>query len=170
MVASGDIVFADDVNAGRTRAFVKANLTARTSTTTYANDPELVAIPLEVALFEIELVLLFTLTTTNTQKIKTQWSFTGTWDNQVRACIGPGVAQVGAPGTVSDANMGGYRASDQDAIYDIAAGGTYGVARETAILNVTVAGNMALSWAQAASVANATTVQPGTSFRIRRLL
>lgn len=169
MVAGGDIIYADDVNSLRTRAYVKANLTARSSTTTFANDPDLVTIPLEVGTFEIELVLFFTLTTTNTQKIKTRWSFTGSWNNSVRACVGPGVANTAAPSAVTDVHLAAYRPDDQDAVYDIAAGGTYGIVRETATIDVTVAGTLALSWAQSVSVANATTVQPGSAFRIRRV-
>jgi hypothetical protein len=168
MVAGGDIIYADDINSVRARLYEKAGTTARLSTIAYANDPDLSLIPLEVGTFDIELLLFFTLTTTNTQKIKTRWSFTGTWDNSLRACMGPGVNNVAAPSTVTDVQQGAYRADDQDAIYDIAAGGAYGLARERATITVSVAGNLALSWAQAVSVANNTTVQPQSSFTIRR--
>jgi hypothetical protein len=168
MVAGGDIIYADDVNSLRTRLYEKANLTARASTVTYANDPDLVLIPLEVGTFEIELVMFFTLTTVNTQKIKTRWSFTGSWDNSLRACAGPGLANVGAPSAVTEVQSGAYRADDQDAIYDIALGGSYGMVREKATITVTTAGNLALSWAQSVSNAGATTVQPQSSFTIRR--
>lgn len=168
MVAGGDIILASDINA-QPLTFTKLANTARLSTVTLADDPELASIPLAVGTYEIELCLFFTLTTTNTQKIKTRWGFTGTWNNQVRGVLGPGVNQVAAPNSVTEAQMAAYQSSGQDAVYDIAAGGTYGFARETASgVVVTVAGSLSLQWAQAVSTANNTTVQAGTSLKIRR--
>lgn len=172
MPAGGDIILASDINAliaAQPLTYTKTANTARISTTALADDPEILAIPLAVGTYEIELVLFFTLTTSTTQKIKTRWGFTGTWNNTIRACIGPGINQVAAPSTVTDMQSAAYQISGQDAIYDQAAGGTYGAAREYASgVVVTVAGSLSLQWAQVVSTAANTTVQAGTCMRVRK--
>ena len=152
------------------QTFTKPAVSARSSTTTYAIDDDLKLISLAVGVYEVELVGFFTLTTTATQKIKTQWCFTGTWNSPIRNCIGPGFAQTAGPASATESSFSTYISDSQDAIYDVSAGGTYTCFREVARnVTVTVAGTMALYWAQVASSANATNLQAGTSFTVRRI-
>lgn len=153
--------------------YTKAATTDRNSGgtgTTYTIDPELQGISLDVGTYDIELIGFFTLATTNTQKIKTQWRFTGTWNTPIRNCIGPGSAQVGNPNAITDATMQGYVVDSQDATYDTSTSASYSTFREIALnVTVTVAGTMGLYWAQVAASANNTSLKAGTSFRVRKL-
>lgn len=178
-VLGGDIIYAQDINDVIARLGTITNKAAATSRnsggtgTTYVDDPHLSAIALAVGTYEIELVGLFTLATTNTQKIKTQWAFTGTWNGTTapRQCTGPGSAQVGGPTAVTDMFLQGLHLNGQDAIYDVNLGTTsYCGFREVAgNVNVTVAGNLSLQWAQQTASANNTTLQEGSYFRVRRI-
>lgn len=150
--------------------YTKASTTNRISTTTYAADTELTSIPLAIGTYQIELMIFWLQTGSTTPKLKTQWSFSGTWGNPVRACIGAGAAQVGNPGAVTDATMAGFAATTQDAVYSTSTSGSFSVAREIVYnANVTVAGNLAMQWAQNVSTASNVSVVAGTSFEVRLL-
>jgi hypothetical protein len=165
----GDLVTADLLDSMLVKTYTKASTTARNTTTTYADDPELLNISLGVGTWDIELTLFFLLATTSTQKLKTNWAFTGTWNNPIRLVVGPGTAQTGVIGTVTDMNLGGYTCTGQDAIYDRDTGaGFIGVREVVRNAVVTVAGNLSLQWAQSASSANNTSVCAGTSFVTRQ--
>jgi hypothetical protein len=172
-VFAGDVINASDINGIINLlpvTYSKASALDRTSTTTYADDNELAGIALSVGTYTIELVGMFTLTTTATQKIKTNWAFSGTWNNPVRACIGPGSAQTASRTDVTETQLGGYTATGQDAVYDTAAGGGFSTFREIgAVVSVSVAGNLSLQWAQSVSSANATSLKAGTSFIVRKI-
>jgi hypothetical protein len=150
--------------------YYKGSATGRISTTAYAADPDLSNIPLSVGTYEIELIGVFTLLTTATQKIKTSWGFSGTWNTSaLRSCIGPGASQTGSTSAVTDSTFNSATVSG-DVIYDVGAGTSYCVFREVCgQATVTVAGNLSLQWAQAVSVANATNLQEGSFFRVRKL-
>lgn len=151
-------------------SYTKGTLTARNTTTTLADDPELKGIALGVGTWAVRLLGFFTLTTTTAQKLKTRWSFTGTWNSPVRGCMGAGFAQTAGPAAATESTFSGYTSDAQDAIYDQAAGGTFGVFSEEALnVVVTVAGTLSLQWAQSASSGNNTTVQAGTGFTIRKV-
>lgn len=167
---AGDFITAAAVNDMVGRSYTKGVATSRNTTTTYTDDPELNGIPLSVGTWAIELVGFFTLTTTATQKIKTRWVFTGSWNSPIRACYGPGFAQTAGPAAATESTFSAYVSDSQDAIYDQAAGGTFGVFLEKSVsVVVTTAGNLSLQWAQSASSANNTTVQPGTGFAVRKV-
>ena len=175
-VAGGDIIFAADINGILTllgSVTTKPSATSRNMTNTYADHPHLTSIALAVGTYEIELMGMFTLATTATQKIKTQWAFTGTWNGTTapRLCFGPGSAQTAGPTGVTDMFMQALHLNGQDAIYDVAAGtGSYSSFRELCgNVNVTVAGNLSLQWAQSASSANNTNLQEGSYFRVRKI-
>lgn len=178
-VAGGDIIYAADINTilGLLGTFTnKSGPTSRNSGgtgTTYADDPHLSSIALAVGTYEIEVYGLFTLATTATQKIKTQWAFTGTWNGTTapRLCLGPGSAQTGGPTAITDMFFQGLHLNGQDAIYDVAAGTTnYSAFREVAgNVIVTVAGNLSLQWAQQTASANNTTLQEGSYVRVRKI-
>lgn len=151
-------------------SYSKAGPTARTSTTTYADDPELQGIPLSVGTWEIEFTGFWTCSTTNTQRIKTQWGFTGTWTPTFRSCIGAGSTNVTSPGAIETATFSAYVTDSQDAIYSQNSGAVYGTFRELARnVAVSTAGNLSLKWAQFASSANATTLQATSGFTVRKI-
>ncbi len=161
-----------NVNAFFPIVTTKTSATARTSTTTLANDPELAGITLDVGTWEVEMLIHWTLTTTNTQKIKTRWSFSGTASSTFRDCIGAGATQStpAAPTVLTESSFVAATWDTQDVIYHQAAGATYGSSREISrTFTVTVAGDLALQWAQQTSSANATTVQPGSSITVRKI-
>lgn len=154
------------------RYYTKQNATSRASTTTVTADSGtgqvLSGIPLEIGSYEIELVALFTLSTTGTQGIRTRWAFTGTMTNPVRSCIGPGDSAT-APNANATIMTQSFQATGQDATYFVGASSAYSTFREiTAQVIVTAAGNLSFNWAQAVSSANNTNLQSGSYFRITR--
>lgn len=149
--------------------YTKAATTNRNTTTTHAADPELTGIPLAIGVYHIELTLFWIQATTNTQKIKTQWAFTGTWNTPVRAIIGTGTGNTASWDATTLTSFGG-RTTATDATYNGLLGGQFLVAREVVYnVTVTVAGNLSLTWAQSASSANNTSVCSGTAFEIRKV-
>jgi hypothetical protein len=154
------------------RYYVKANTTSRNTTITPAADTGtgqlLAGIPLEVGTYEVELVGLFTLSTTGTQGIRTRWGFTGTVANPVRTCLGPADSAT-APNANATIMAQAYQATGQDASYFTATSAAFGGFREIASgFAVTVAGSLSLNWAQSVSSANNTNLQGGSYFRITR--
>lgn len=154
------------------RYYIKANATSRNTTVTPAADTGtgqlLAGIPLEVGSYEVELVGLFTLTTTGTQGIRTRWGFSGTVANPVRTCLGPGDSAT-APAVNATIMAQAFQATGQDASYFTATSSAFSGFREIATgFVVTVAGNLSLNWAQSVSSANNTNLQAGSYFRITR--
>lgn len=154
------------------RYYVKANPTSRNTTITPAADTGtgqlLAAIPLEVGTYEVELVGLFTLTTTGTQGIRTRWGFSGTVANPVRTCLGPADSAT-APNANATIMAQAYQATGQDASYFTATSAAFAGFREIApAFAVSVAGSLSLNWAQSVSSANNTNLQAGSYFRITR--
>jgi hypothetical protein len=172
---TGQRLTADLLNANlidyQPAVFTKTALTNRVNAT-LADDPDLSNIPLSVGTWEIEVLLHWTMTTTNTQKIKTRWGFTGTWATTFRDCIGAGTTQstAASPINLTDSFISAATTDSQDAVYHQAAGGTYGTIREISrTVVVSVAGNFSVQWAQNTTTANNTTVQPGSNVYIRKI-
>lgn len=169
MVSAGNRIYASDVNAVAPATYTKAALQARASTIVVADDAELLNIPLAVGTYHIKLTGFFSVFTTTTQKLKTQWGFTGTWNNPVRACLGPAQTNVGGGNAVTVMNAAGIVANG-DAVYSVVNAVAYSVFYEEAYnVVVTVAGNLSLKWAQFASSANVTNVADGTTFSVRKV-
>lgn len=141
----------------------------RTSTTTLANDAELTGIALPVGSYWIRLLLLWITFTSATPDIKTQWAFTGTWNNPTRACCGPAASNTAAASAVTPMQLNGIT-TNVNATYGTAAGSTFYVAtEETFDAVVSVAGNMSLQWAQNTLDASITSVKAGSAFTVKRL-
>lgn len=171
----GDEIFAADLQAildRLPRTILKTSATARNSAgtgSTLTADPELSGIALEVGVYDLELILFWTCANT-TPRLKTRWGFTGTISNTIRLCHGPGASQVGGPEAVSDATLRGYALTTQDAVYSTSTSSAYSAVLEQAFgVEVTVAGDLSLDWAQQASNANNVTVQADSAFRVRRI-
>jgi hypothetical protein len=149
--------------------YVKPAFTSRASTTTYADDPDLQGIALAVGTYEIELMLFYAVYSGTTQKIKTQWGFTGTWNNPDRGTLGPGAGNIASSDDAASVNARAY-AANVDNIYNQLNAVNFGVGRELSRnVQVTVAGNLSLKWAQQTSSANVTRVEAGTCFNIRKI-
>lgn len=150
--------------------YIKQTAESTLSDTTLSNDAELVNIPLAVGTHWIRFLILAQTVTTDTQDFKTQWSFTGTWNNPVRLCVGPGPANTAARDAVTPMQLNGV-ASNASAIYGLpgSSAGFVVIKEETYSAVVTVAGNLALQWAQNASIANNTTVGAQSTAVTRRV-
>jgi hypothetical protein len=150
--------------------YVKTANETATADIVLSNDAELTAIPLAVGTHWVKLMLLFYTDTTATPDIKTRWAFTGTWNNPIRACIGPPSSNVAAAGAITPMLMAGI-AAGTDATYGSAAGtaNAYVVLEESYTVVVTVAGTLSLQWAQRVSDASLTTVVAGTTMATRQI-
>jgi hypothetical protein len=167
---TADLLNANVIDYMATTPVIKSAATSRNTTTTLANDPDLQGIALGVGTWEIELLGLWTQSTTTTQKIKTRWAFTGTWGTAIRICTGTGGTNTATPGDATILNSRGFTLDTQDAVYGQDAGTSFGGFREISRqVVVTVAGNLSLQWAQSASSANNTNLQPGSNFTIRKI-
>jgi hypothetical protein len=168
VIEVGDLVTADLLTSMVPDKTIKGTTTDAVSDITISDDPDLSSIPLAVGTYDIDVLIFVTTVTTNTQDFKTQWSFTGTWNTPIRACVGPGVGNLGSRDAITPLKRSGL-ASNSDAIYEMAAGaGFYTLHERCDNVVVTVAGLFAFAWAQNASVANATSVKSGSSVTVRR--
>lgn len=148
---------------------LKASTTDRVSTTTLANDLDLVAIPLGVGTWSVEMGIFVATATTNTQDFKTQWSFTGTWSTPIRFCLGPGPTNTALRDAITPMQLNGIP-SNSDAVYGLGASTGFTLVLEWCkSVVVTVAGTLALQWAQNASSANSTSVKQGSYVEIRQV-
>jgi hypothetical protein len=165
----GDLVTADLLTSMLPQTYTKASTTSRINVAPSADD-ELTGIALAVGTYDIDLVGFHTQTST-TPKLQTLWTFTGTWNNPVRACLGPGNVQTGGPAAIAAATMGGVTASTGSTYSAATGSATPTVFWETSrAVTVTVAGTLSLSWGQATPTAAQTTaLTSGTNFTIRRL-
>jgi len=147
---------------------VKSAAQVRTSTTTYADDSELSGIALGVGTWEIINKIFMTGGSAGIA-IKTQWSFTGTWNNPLRMLIGPTAANTTAPASGPPLNLAPIL-WNSDQIYGLSTSGAYQrVIEETRNAVVTGAGNYAFRWAPNVSNANSGGIQAASSVTVRRI-
>lgn len=148
---------------------VKPGGTVRNNTTTLADDPDLASIPLAVGTHWVRLLFIWCTNTSATPDIKTRWAFTGTWNNPLRACIGPASTNTANPDVVTPVKFNTV-AAGTDCVYGSAATTAFSVATEECFnVVVTVAGNLSLQWAENALSATDITVQPGSTFQNRQI-
>lgn len=150
------------------QTFIKASTLDRINNT-IADDPDLDNIALAIGTWHIKF-LGFVTSVAATADLKTRWSFTGTWNTPIRACIGPGSTQTAARNIVDTSTYAGYGTAT-DAVYGLAAGaGFYCFTEQAYEVNVSVAGNLAFQWAQnTTDAANATSLKAGSTFEIRQI-
>jgi hypothetical protein len=149
--------------------YVKASSETRDSTTTLEDDSELAGIPLEVGQYHILVMGFFRSTGSTTPDIKTQWEFSGTWNDPIRLVTAPGPTNTANRDAVTPMYMGAVD-TDADAVYGCSASGNpSGFREETYNIIVTVAGDMSFRWAQNTSNATATEVLLGTTVSVRKL-
>jgi hypothetical protein len=143
----------------------KAAATSRSSTTTFASDPDLAFTSVPAGTYDVEIVLFFDSVAT-TGGIKTQLSMSGTVGNGIlEACACPATNSVSTQGYQSVS--GGIIAVYTMLTGVAAATGNWIFARGTVALSTTQ--NVALQWAQQTSSANATTLQVMSRMTLRRI-
>jgi hypothetical protein len=144
----------------------KTGATTRTNNT-ITNDPDLSGIALGVGLYYVRMILFVTCTASATPDVKTQWTFTGTWNTPLRYVIGPQTST--SPNAITTMRMSA-QVVNSDSVYDIGSSSTYtGIEEWCTYLNVTVAGNLALAWAQNVTNANGVTLNPYSSVEVRQI-
>lgn len=167
-IAAGAPIAASDVLDMLPRWATKALNTARQSTTTYVDDPELASISLTAGTYNIELMLFYIVAST-TPKLKTNWGFSGTWNTPIRLCQGPGSTNTSSPEASTPSTFRGYTTA-QDATYNSSTSGAFsGVVERAQNVVVTATGNLSLKWAQVTSTASDVSVLTGTGFRIQKI-
>lgn len=162
----GDLVTADLLTSMLTQTYTKLSSEGRPSTTTLANDGELSGIALAVGTYHVKLVIRWTVANA-TPDLKTQWGFTGTWNNTSRLTIGPGLTNVAAATAVTPIRFADA-ATNADAAYG-GLSGPYTSTEEAYDVVVTVAGSLSFKWCQQTSDAGSTTVNSGSTFEVRRV-
>lgn len=148
---------------------VKTLATPKTNNT-LANDPELSGVALGVGQWDIRMLIFASTSGSNVPDIKTQWSFTGTWNSPLRMVQGPGITNVGGSDALTPIKFRAT-ATNADSPYGLADSTAYTAIQEycsTAV--VTVAGNLALNWAQNTTTGGTpTNVQPGSYIEVRQI-
>jgi hypothetical protein len=159
----------DDPAYNPTYPYVKQSATNRVNNT-LADDDELVGIALAAGTYHIRAVLLFNNGGSATPDIKTQWAFSGTWNNPNRICTGPATTNTGNWDAITPMKYGGA-ASNVSVVYGVASSAAWSTAsEETLLAEVTIAGNLSLQWAQNTTDAvNATILRPGSAFLVRQI-
>lgn len=159
----------DDPAYNPTYSYVKAAST-NSINNTLANDAELTGIALSAGTYHIRLLMLVNNGGSATPDVKTQWAFSGTWNNPVRLCIGPSSSNTGNGDTITPMKMVG-NAANANANYGLASSTAWTVITEESLnVEVTIAGNLSLQWSQLTTDAvNATVMRPGTAFQIRQI-
>ena len=137
---------------------------------TLANDTELAGITLGVGTWDVHFMIFAYCTGSATPDIKTQWTFSGTWNTPLRACVGPGSTNTGNSDTVTPVKMRA-EAVNSNSSYGLGASGSYNEIHERcSTVVVTVAGTLSLQWAQVTTDAvNATTVPAGSYVEVRQI-
>lgn len=148
---------------------VKTTAEIRTSTSTFANDAELAGVTLGVGSWRVEFQI-FGTGGAAAVPIKTQWAFTGTWNNPLRMIDGPLAANATAPAAGPLRRIDPITAS-ADSVYGMttAGGAYYRWTEYCKLVTVTVAGTIALKWAPNASNANSGGVMAGSSLTVRQI-
>lgn len=170
-LSAGQIVYESDLLGLNPDTVYKGASTTRNNTASLANDPDLANIQLDPGTYSIK-VTLFTTNANAAAKLKTRWSFTGTWTSPMRSCVGPGSTNTSTdPGTVTPATFRGYDATSQDAVYSYGVSSAYAAIEETCdFVQVTASGVFAVQWAQNVATAANTIIQPGSSVRVTKVV
>jgi hypothetical protein len=167
-IATGQRVTAAMLTDMQTQTYVKQSNETRTSTTTYANDAELAGIPLAVGTYEI-IGQFAMIGGAGGIAIKTQWSFTGTWSGPLRLCEGPTSGNTTAGSGAVSTQRSAY-ATNADCVYGLSTSAVYTTVMEISKqITVTVAGNMALSWAPNVSSATSGGIRQSSWIDVKRI-
>lgn len=161
---AGQLIRASDVV--RTEYIYKPSAQSVTSSTTVANDVDLV-VALDVGQWRVELIGNYTGIASGAGDIKTAWTFSGTLGSQFgRYGTGPDPGSTGATSTSISSTA---RALATAIIYGTIDTPT-AVFKEDLFLDVQVAGTLQLQWAQGTSAATATNLTAGSRLFITSIV
>lgn len=136
----------------------KTTQTARTSTTTVTNDPELSGIALPVGLHYIKVVTFFSMATGNSGvDCKIAWAFTGTASG-FRGGDGPATASTDHNNTTMQTRGASFATENTYGLSNT----NYHTIREEGLLDVSVAGDFSIKWSQSVSSATAVNLNVGS--------
>lgn len=167
-IAAGDDITVDLLQAMIPQHFYKTANTDRTSTTTFADDPDL-TVSLEAnAVYFVEMFILYA--ALDAADIKTEWTIpsgaTGT-----KTCIGAASDAVANANADSIEVRTGVHGFGTDVVYGAPRNSASNLqgALESGVVTTTNAGTLALAWAQNTSNGTATRVGSGSYMRVTRL-
>lgn len=163
VASAGGTVKASDISKAVTTVYYKTADVSRSSTTTLADDNELVGMPLTVGLWRVE-CLLFAARVTTDGAFRHQLTFSGTTTGTFPSGV------IGPQGSTADATattavlLGSASAFSpvNIGVQGVTSPGTNSLISRDALINVTVAGALALQWCQTTSSANALTLRAGS--------
>lgn len=169
-IDAGDELSVELLRAMLPNIYTKAVTTPRVNAT-MSNDPELSGIPLSVGTHWVKFLLGVFNAGSPTPDVQTIWTFTGTWNNPVRHNFGPGAGSTGGRAAQAPSTAGGWSANATVAYGLNASTGYSSVIEESYLVVVTVAGDLALSWAQnTLDAANATNLALGSTCITRKIV
>ena len=154
------------LSSGQWDKTIKGSASTKTNNT-LANDSELAGISLGVGTWDVRLVIFTSCAGSATPGLKTRWTFTGTWNDPTRFCHGPTAAT--GPAAITSVKMMGVTTNTDSAYVMAATALLTGITEISSTVTVTVAGTLALNWAQNTTNANAVSVHAGSYFDVRQL-
>lgn len=160
MVTVGEPIYAGD--ALPLAAAMKASSTARASTTTVADDPDL-ALTLGPGTWDIAVRLRYN--GDSGADLKVRYGLSGV-TAVTRECVGPPVASTDVNST--SVNMASFGTSTE-VVYGCESTSSNAVLREWIVVTVATAGTITLQWAQNSTSTTATTVLSGSRMIATRI-
>lgn len=148
---------------------VKAGSLGRPSTTTAANDDELVNIAMTPGTWYIECLYYVTGETAGGSDFKVQWAFTGTTTGTpIRSIEGPVSSSTAAANAITTtvASRVNYTTANT---YGLGGTLSFVIHEYCTSFVVATAGNFSVQWAQGTSHATATTLQAGSMVKMRQI-
>lgn len=161
----GQPITADFWNAGQWDYTYKPGNTGITSDATINADPDLSGIALPIGFHHVQIQLFPSLASAvTTVDIKTAWSFSGTATG-ARSCVGPAATSTSRADTTLLMQGSGFTT---EVAYGLSSTSATTIMEEC-LVTVTVAGDLAINWAQVTSTANVTTVGTNSYLRWKRI-
>jgi hypothetical protein len=147
-----------------TQAVTKAGSTARSSTITLADDPDL---QLSLAAGTYRITALLSVTGHTAGDIRVGWSFSGSWSISLRGSQGPGQTATGFQAGSAVVSYTPNAAGGQTYGTELAGSGAF--IREELVAVVSSTGTLALQWAQDASSGTNTVMGAGSTLIAQRI-
>lgn len=167
-IAAGDDITVDLLQAMIPQHFYKTANTDRTSTTTFADDPDLTCELEANSVYFVEMFLCYA--ALDAADIKTEWTVP-TGATGVKSCMGPASDAVAETNANSIEGRWGVHGFGTDVTYGAPRNSASNLqyAQENGVVTTTNAGTLALAWAQNTSNGTATRMGSGSYMRVTRL-
>jgi len=162
-IAVGTRVTADLLNSMLPDWIIKQANTARASTTTFADDPDMTVALAANSMYSVEMQI--NMIADTTADIKTLWTVP-TGASGSKFVLGPGTGNDGSDSSTTRFGGSGFGTA---IVYGARTGGFSFAVMERAIVTTTNAGNLTLQWAQNVSSATASQVLINSYIRVEQL-